>query len=88
MKLQHSSKVLFCSVIVGVVVNLVLPAFLKPLATPEQVKPPNGAENLPFFDQLMHMFVHHAQVPVTSSIIVAVIVGLSVMVGHVCAKMY
>jgi hypothetical protein len=88
MKLEHSHKVLFCSVVIGVISNLVLPAVLKPFATPEQIKPPNGADQLPFFDQLMHMFVHHAQVPVTSSIIIAVIVGLSVMLGHICAKMY
>ena len=88
MKLQHSHKTLICSVVVSIVLNLVLPAVLKPLATPEQIKPPNGAEKLSFWDQLMHMFVHHAQVPVTSSIIVAVIVLLSVMIGHACAKMY
>jgi di/tricarboxylate transporter len=88
MKIDHSHKVLFCSVVIGVVLNLVLPAVLKPFATPEQISPPNGAVNLPFFDQLMHMFVHHAQVPVTSSIIVAVIVALSVVLGHTCAKMY
>jgi hypothetical protein len=88
MKLQHNHKVLICSVVVGIVINLVLPAVLKPYATPEQIKPPNGADKLPFFDQLMHMFVHHAQVPVTSSIIVAIIVLLSVMIGHTCAKMY
>ena len=88
MKLQHNHKVLVCSVVVGIVINLVLPAILKPYATPEQIKPPNGADQLPFFDQLMHMFVHHAQVPVTSSIIVAIIVLLSVLIGHMCAKMY
>jgi hypothetical protein len=88
MKIEHSHKLLLCSVVVGVIINLVLPAVLKPFATPEQTKPPNGAIHLPFFDQLMHMFVHHAQVPVTSSIIVAVIVALSVMLGHTCAKMY
>jgi hypothetical protein len=88
MKLQHNHKVLICSIVVGIVINLVLPAILKPYATPEQIKPPNGADQLPFFDQLMHMFVHHAQVPVTSSIIVAIIVLLSVMIGHVCAKLY
>jgi len=48
------------------------------LATQEQVSPSNGAANLSFVDKLMHMFVHHAQVPLTSSIIVAIIVGLSV----------
>ena len=43
-------------------------------ATPKQITPPNGAQKLNFWDQLMHMFVHHKQVPLTSSIIVAVIV--------------
>jgi len=80
-------KIVLYSVIVAIVVNLVLPAILKPFATQKQVKPPNGAENLSFFDQLMHMFVHHAQVPVTSSIIVAIIVFVSVMVG-VCVSKY
>ena len=65
-------------VTIAVVINLVLPQVLKPFATREQIKPPQGAQNLPFLDQLMHMFVHHAQVPLSSSLIVAVIVGLSV----------
>ena len=65
-------------VAIAVVINLVLPQVLKPFATKEQIKPPRGAQNLPFMDQLMHIFVHHAQVPVSSSLIVAVIVGLSV----------
>ena len=65
-------------VAIAVVINLVLPQVLKPFATKEQIKPPQGAQNLPFLDQLMHMFVHHAQVPFASSLIVAVIVGLSV----------
>tara|TARA_B100001121_G_C18302499_1_gene440384 strand:+ start:199 stop:447 length:249 start_codon:yes stop_codon:yes gene_type:complete len=80
--MKSNRNLLLHAVIVGIVINLVLPFAVKPFATPEQVKPPNGAENLPFFDQLMHMFVHHAQVPLTSSIIVAVIVLLSVYVGQ------
>ena len=67
---------------IAVVINLVLPQVLKPFATKEQIKPPRGAQNLPFLDQLMHMFVHHAQVPVSSSLIVAVIVGLSVYLSR------
>ena len=76
------------SIIIGVVLNLVLPNLLMPFATQKEIKPPKGAAALSFKEQLMHMFVHHAQVPVTSSIIVAVIVLLSVMIGHACAKMY
>jgi len=84
--MKVNSKVLLYSVVIGVIVNLVLPFVLKPLATAEQIKPPNGAENLSFFDQLMHMFVHHAQVPLTSSIIVAVIVLVSVYLGMCLSK--
>jgi hypothetical protein len=69
------------SIVVGILINLILPAIVKQFATEYQIKPPNGAEKLPFFDQLMHMFVHHAQVPLTSSLIIAVIVGLSIYIG-------
>ena len=72
---------IFYCIFIGILINLILPFMVKPFATPEQIKPPNGANNLPFFDQLMHMFVHHSQVPVSSSIIISVIVGLSVYLG-------
>ena len=85
--MKSDTKLVLLAVLVGIVVNLVLPFALKPLATQDQIKPPNGAENLPFFDQLMHMFVHHAQVPLTSSLIVAVIVLVSVCLA-LCLKKY
>lgn len=66
---------------VAIILNLVLPKILKPLATPEEVKPPNGANNLSFKSQLMHMFVHHEQVPISSSVIIAVIVFASVYIS-------
>tara|TARA_B100001094_G_scaffold49270_1_gene44700 strand:+ start:1517 stop:1753 length:237 start_codon:yes stop_codon:yes gene_type:complete len=69
------------SVVVGVIINIALPFALKPFATESQIKPPTGANNLPFLDQIMHMFVHHAQVPITSSLIIAIIVGLSVFIS-------
>ena len=74
-------KSLLAPVLVAIVLNIVLPLVATPFATPEQIKPPNGAGALPFFDQVMHMLVHHGQVPVTSSLIVALIVGLSVCLG-------
>ena len=76
------------SVCVSVVLNLILPFVVKPFATKDQIKPPNGAANLSYFDQLMHMFVHHAQVPMTSSAIVALIVFLSAASGKLLAKHY
>ena len=62
----------------GVAINLVLPALVEPLATKDEIKPPNGASKLPIKGQLVHMMVHHNQVPLTSSVIVGAIVYLSV----------
>ena len=56
---------------IGVVLNIVLSFGLSPFATDEEVKPPNGAGNLSFKSQIMHMLVHHKQVILTSSLIVA-----------------
>ena len=82
-----NKKFVLSCIVVGVVINLVLPFIVKPFATPEQIKPPNGASNLSFFDQLMHMFVHHAQVPFSSSVIISIIVGLSVILGNYLQQM-
>ena len=70
------------AVFYGVVLNLVLPFILKPFATQEEIKPPNGAQNLSLKSQFMHMMVHHSQVPLISSVIVGLIVGLSVYLGY------
>ena len=80
--LSKQNKVMVCSVVFAVIINLVLPFCVKPFATKNQIMPPNGAASLPFFDQLIHMLVHHAQVPFTSSIIVAIIVALSMCLGN------
>lgn len=81
-----NEKLIMYSAFVAVVINLVLPAILKPLATKKQIKPPNGVQNLSFFDKMMHMFVHHAQVPIASSIIVIIIVVLSLFLGEKISK--
>ena len=68
--------------IYAIVLNLVLPMIAKPFATKDEIKPPNGADKLPFKSQLMHMLVHHAQVPLTSSLIIVLIVSLSMVLGY------
>ena len=70
------------AMIIGVLLNLLLPFLLKPFSTPEEIKPPNGASNLTLKGQFMHMMVHHHQVPFMSSVIIAIIVGLSVYLGY------
>ena len=70
------------AVVMAVVLNLVLPAILKPFATSEEIKPPSGAAALSLKGQFMHMMVHHNQVPLMSSLIVALITGLAVFLGY------
>mgnify|MGYP001219059038 FL=1 len=62
---------------IGVVLNVVLAYALSPFATDDEIKPPNGAGNLSFKSQIMHMLVHHKQVMLSSSLIVALLVGIS-----------
>ena len=69
-------------VIVAVILNIVLPMIVSPLATKEEIKPSNGASNLNLKSQLMHMLVHHNQVVFSSSLIVALIVAISVYVSN------
>ena len=82
------SYCVYNAMIVGVVLNLVLPYILKPFATPEEVKPPNGPSSLSMKGQFMHMMVHHNQVPLVSSFIIALIVGLSVYIGYFLKPLY
>jgi hypothetical protein len=70
------------AVIYAVSLNLILPMVAKPFATKDEIKPPNGAANLSFKSQIVHMLVHHSQVPIASSVIVALIVALSITLGY------
>jgi predicted secreted protein len=70
------------AVLIGIVLNIVLPLILTPFATSDERTPPSGAAALSPKGQFMHMMVHHSQVPVMSSVIIAIIVGLSVVLGY------
>tara|TARA_B100000927_G_C16299342_1_gene402819 strand:- start:8 stop:253 length:246 start_codon:yes stop_codon:yes gene_type:complete len=73
-----NKKTLFIkAAIIGVILNVVLSLAISPFATKEEIKPPNGASKLSFKSQIMHMLVHHKQVISTSSLIVALLVGIS-----------
>ncbi len=67
--------------VVGVFLNITLSLILSPFATPAQITPPNGAAQLDFFSQIMHMLVHHGQVLLTSSLIIFAIVFLSTIIA-------
>lgn len=80
--MMKESTCILNAMICGLALNLLLPLLLKPLATPDEVKPPEGAASLSYKGQFMHMMVHHNQVPLMSSLIVMLIVGLSVFLGY------
>ena len=73
-----NNKLLIRAVGIAVVLNIVLPMIFTQFATPEEISPPNGAASLSLKGQFMHMMVHHNQVMLSSSVIIALIVGLSV----------
>ncbi len=79
---SHEIHCAINATIVAVVLNLVLPMLVKHIATPEEIHPKNGARSLSFKGQLVHMMVHHAQVPLSSSVIIAVITFLAVYFGY------
>lgn len=67
--------------LVGALLNVVLAHLVEQVATPEQVNPSNGAESLDIVGQMVHMVVSHKKVLVSSSILVAVLVGLAVVLS-------
>ena len=70
------------AIVFGVVLNIVLPMVVTPFATEEEKMPKGGAVSLDPKGQFMHMLVHHGQVPVVSSLIIALMVGLAVFLGY------
>ena len=81
MKCDCQQRLIRNTTIVAIVLNIVLPRVATMLATRQEVKPPGGAARLDLKGQIMHMLVHHAQVPVSSSIVVALIVAVSLSVA-------
>ena len=72
--------------IIVVLLNLILPLLAKPFATVEEVDPQRGAASLSLKGQIMHMLVHHAQVPFTSSLIVATLIIVAYMLSSLIPK--
>ena len=68
--------------VVAIVLNVVLSKVLSLFATPDEVKPPHGADKLSLKGQFMHMMVHHKQVLFMSSFIVGLVVFLAVLLGY------
>ena len=77
-------KCVINAVIYAVALNLILPMIAVRFATDVEKKPPFNTPVylLPYKSQVMHMLYHHSKVPVSSSVIVALIVALSITLGY------
>ena len=78
---ENQRVIILQSVVSGIILNIILSLVFSYFATETQTKPPEGAAKLNLFDQFMHMLVHHKQVLFMSSVIVAIVVGISVTIG-------
>ena len=77
---HHSDlRIILLSALIAVIINVTLALSLSMVATEKQKKPPKGASELGYVDQFMHMLVHHKQVLLVSSIIIAIVASLSTM---------
>ena len=81
MKLFTKQKI--CAVTVAVLLNLILPQLAKLVATDKQKQ---MTKQTGVVDQVMHMLVMHADTPLTSSVIVALIVCVSICLGPMLCK--
>lgn len=79
---KHQLKCASYSSFVAVILNLLLPFIAGKFATQEEIMPKNGAVSLSFKGQIMHMLVHHNQVPFSSSVLIFTITFLSVALGY------
>ena len=87
--MNTTSKIILYTVILAILVNLLLPLIAGQFATEDQKKPPTGdASDLNMWDQIMHMLYHHKQVPVSSSIIIALISVITVSLGIFLANKF
>lgn len=77
-------KVALYNSVVAVVLNVVLALVFSQFATNKQKTPTTvgGPKNLGYFDQIMHMFVHHEQTLLTSSLIIFNLVFLSTIIAN------
>ena len=79
---MHCSALIHRSIFVAVILNLALPYLISQYATPEETKPPNGVNALSVKGQIMHMLVQHKQVPLSSSVVVALLLFLSMYIAY------
>ena len=77
------TKQKICAVTAAVLINLILPQLAKLVATDKQKQ---MTKHTGVVNKVVHMLVMHADTPITSSLIVALIVCLSIYLGPMLCK--
>tara|TARA_Y100000389_G_scaffold189391_1_gene213065 strand:- start:319 stop:591 length:273 start_codon:yes stop_codon:yes gene_type:complete len=70
------------AMIVSVLLGFVVPRVLLMFTDPDKVKQPLQMDHLSEKDKLIHLMAHHIQLPLLTSVIIAIVVGLSVYLGY------
>ena len=75
-------RMILCIVLVAVLINLVLPLIVKPMVNEKKMvaNVVNGGKN--FFDDLATLILANGGVPVSSSVLVALVVGVSLAISR------
>ena len=69
------------SILIGVLINLILPLILKRFATTREIRSRGSTDRFTYKGQFMSMMVNHNKIPFISSIVVAIIIGISIFLG-------
>ena len=68
-------------VVFAVLLNLIIPQLAGLVATPEEANHMTSPNSLSLKGKIMHMLVHHRDTPITSSLVIAVIVYCACLIG-------
>ena len=74
---MYIDSLLINLIIISIVINILFSKLVSNFASSNEINPPNGADKLNFKEQIVHMLVHHSHVPLSSSVLISLIIYLS-----------
>jgi len=74
-------------VVGSIILNLIFSAIFNAFATDKQKNAPNGNKNLGFGAQIVNIFVQHHNVPVTSSLMLFILLSITMGLQFLIQKL-
>ena len=81
MLLINIMKIIVKAALVSVILNIVLPFVLYPFATEREKNACIKDDDLNLKEKFMVMLIHHKHMPIMSSVIIALVISISVLVA-------